>query len=246
MEAITELLALLQDKKKPSSVDDLEQLRQWLKELPLDDWACAFEEEIFSKKEQVKEKQEEVPKVEDAKPPAPKADTPPPVKIPPKSDCALIESTTADDPVLHEEWEKVRRNEDPQNWLLLGLNTAASPRGKAPLVDVVGRGTGGRAEMVPLLNENRIMFGGFKVRAIDERGGVTSDRAKFVFVQWVGEAVPAMAKARIAMQRSDFDKIFAGAHLTLQASDESELAQDSITAKLHANGGAHSPNRYEY
>lgn len=257
MEAyIPQLAALLHANKPPSGVSSQSELEEWIKPAGehIAAWIAANEEKIWAP-EPVKEPEpvpEEKPKVPPAAPPAaPPAPLAPVVPASPTSPApgGDFGSFEVNDPRLKDEWERVRANNDPQNWLLLGFEDATapgSPKGATRRVVIVGKGDGGMPHLVQRLDSKQVMFGGFRVRAIDERGGVVSDRAKFVFVQWVGEHLSAVTKAKVAMQRADFDKIFVGAHLTVQVSDVSDLTEEAMTQRLHANTGAHRPSRYEY
>uniref|UniRef100_A0A7S4GD49 ADF-H domain-containing protein n=1 Tax=Eutreptiella gymnastica TaxID=73025 RepID=A0A7S4GD49_9EUGL len=150
-----------------------------------------------------------------------------------------------DDDALVQEWWRVRDDKSPTNWVLLGIK-AGGARGAKTQVEVVGNGEGGLKEMVEHMDDTKVLFGGFRVVAIDDKTGVTSYRPKFVAIVWVGEKMPAMAKAKVTMQRADFAKIFQGAHLNLQVSDLGELTAETIESQLQANAGAHKPSRYEF
>ena len=78
-------------------------------------------------------------------------------------------------------WDKVMDAKDPLNWVLLGF-----PAGEKKKVEVVGSGTGGRAELVSNFKDDQVMYGGFVVYGVDDRGGVQSRRGKFCFVCYVG------------------------------------------------------------
>lgn len=58
-------------------------------------------------------------------------------------------------------------------------------------VVLIGKGTGGLAEMKEQLNDNQVYFGVLRVRAVDDHG---SKRAKFVFVTYVGAGVVSIIK----------------------------------------------------
>lgn len=62
--------------------------------------------------------------------------------------------------------------------------------------EVVGKGDGNLDEIKACLKDDRVQYGGFRVDGVDERGGVTSRRAKLIFFSFIGENVPVMKKAK--------------------------------------------------
>eukprot|EP01001_Neometanema_parovale_P009373 NODE_5617_length_926_cov_27.506849_g5394_i0.p1 GENE.NODE_5617_length_926_cov_27.506849_g5394_i0~~NODE_5617_length_926_cov_27.506849_g5394_i0.p1 ORF type:complete len:244 (+),score=64.97 NODE_5617_length_926_cov_27.506849_g5394_i0:62-793(+) len=243
MEAyIKELSGLLTAHAKPADVTDEDSLKAFLDKAPehLQAWAAANIDKVLEKKEEAKEA------------PAPAKPAPKPAAV--KTTADSSEKTTCGEavpinsPCLLEEWAKVRSDTDPQNWVIIGppVGNASPKSGGKLMVEVIARGEDGMKGLLEVLDDSRVMFGGFRVRAVDERGGVTSDRSKFVHIQWTGSSMSAMAKAKITMQRPEFEKIFSGAHLTMQVSDVADITEEVVSAKLHANAGAHKPQRYEY
>eukprot|EP00668_Euglena_longa_P029002 GGOE01036340.1.p1 GENE.GGOE01036340.1~~GGOE01036340.1.p1 ORF type:complete len:244 (-),score=65.86 GGOE01036340.1:237-911(-) len=222
-EHINQLKTLLASRRPPPGVSTLEELQQWLLTLPayLEEWSRQHEADLFH------------PEGHDRS------------VSPVDSGLVLGEVYLVDDPRLPLEWENVRRDASPINWVLLGLRVGGARTAKTE-VELVGRGEGGLRELIPHLDDTRVLFGGFRVTAIDDKTGVVSCRSKFVSIVWVGEKLGAMAKAKVTMQRADFAKIFHGAHLNLQISDPTEVTPEGIEAQLQSNAGAHKPSRYEF
>lgn len=71
-------------------------------------------------------------------------------------------------------------------------------------------------------------------------------RPKFVYVAWIGGSVGGLKKGRAGMDNKEFQPIFDGAHLFLQASDMESLSKEAITEKLQQNQGSHKPTGYEW
>ena len=71
-------------------------------------------------------------------------------------------------------------------------------------------------------------------------------RAKYVFVQYIGPGVKPLTRAKAGPARSHFESVLHGTHLSINITEEKELAADTLQKKLHSNCGAHQPNRYEF
>ena len=136
-------------------------------------------------------------------------------------------------------WASVANPKDAKNWVLLRFES------KKSLV-VAGSGTGGRAECIANLQEEEVMFGGFVVYGVDTRGGVTSQRAKFIHFAWVGSKVPIMHRSRASSMGSAVSGWFAGAHLSFRIDDRADLSEVEIMRKLINTGGAHKPKQYDF
>jgi hypothetical protein len=137
-------------------------------------------------------------------------------------------------------WSAVTNPKDPKNWVLLRFKSKK-------ILEIAGSGTGGRAECVANLIPNEVMFGGFVVYGVDQRGGVTSQRAKFIHFAWVGPKVPIMQRSRASSMGSDISDWFGGAHITLRVGPTTEeLDEQEITQKLINTGGAHKPKLYDF
>ena len=71
-------------------------------------------------------------------------------------------------------WARVMDDVAPITWVTLGYE------GKNKII-VKAEGEGGRSECLKSITDDKqILFGGFRLTAIDERSNVTSKRAKFV------------------------------------------------------------------
>jgi len=242
---VRHLRALLNERRLPPGVASPEALQEWFLQLPvcLSEWATLHETALFPPVHEHSPTSPNLFKVSPAFSPRGSRDASP--GVPSGEGAVLGQAYSVDDPCLQQEWEAVRRDAEPTNWVLLGLKGPGGAKTK-PEVELVGRGTGGLRELRPYLDDARVLFGGFRVTAIDDKTGVVSSRSKFVTVVWVGEKLGAMTKAKVTMQRADFARILHGAHLNLQVSDATELTPECIEGQLQANAGAHKPSRYEF
>ena len=137
-------------------------------------------------------------------------------------------------------WSAVTNPENKKNWVLLRFASKKT-------LEILGSGTGGRAECVANLRENEVLFGGFVVYGVDSRGGVTSKRAKFVHFAWVGPNVPIMQRSRASTNSQDVSDWFGGAHMSIRSGpDIDDLAEVEIVQRLLSSGGAHKPKLYDF
>lgn len=130
-------------------------------------------------------------------------------------------------------------------------------------------GSGGMPEFKSQLETegDSILWGGFKVLAVDDRGNTISRRAKFIFVKYLPSAAKSITKARAGPHKGPL-KMFINAHLDVEVSclmmlscllrrrlitffqmqieSVDQLTEEDLKTKLLAVGGAHAPNSYEF
>ena len=138
-------------------------------------------------------------------------------------------------------WGRIHDEKDPLSWMLVGYdgkNTSTAKLHKA--------GTGGLAEFKEQLEDDLVLFGGLRCKAVDDRGSVQSVRSKFIFVTFVGRNVKPVTRAQASTVRGAFEMMMPGAHVSVFVSSPSELSEADFAARLQACAGAHSPNRYEF
>ena len=139
-------------------------------------------------------------------------------------------------------WKKVLNEKDPTNWVILGFEK----EGSGKVAEVRGMGTGGHKEFIEnIANDKEVLYGGLVVYGVDQRGSVTSRRAKYIFVSWVGENVKVMRRARVSSQKAQFKKWFNPTHMDFQVSDTDLLTKEEIKRKMLLVGGAHKPKSYD-
>eukprot|EP00744_Colponema_vietnamica_P000853 GILI01001482.1.p1 GENE.GILI01001482.1~~GILI01001482.1.p1 ORF type:complete len:149 (+),score=36.96 GILI01001482.1:59-505(+) len=136
-------------------------------------------------------------------------------------------------------WEEVLDDNCPVNWCLFGYVDKNK-------ISLKGKGEGGYNELLANLEEDKVLYGGFRMLAVDDRGNTVSRRSKFVFVCWVGPNSPSLTRARVSQHKSTIENALRGTHVAFQFEDPSELSQDAVVAKLRACGGAHQPTSYEF
>eukprot|EP00759_Apiculatamorpha_spiralis_P008650 PhF_6_TR15605/c1_g1_i2/m.24199 len=137
-------------------------------------------------------------------------------------------------------WANVRDDSSSAHWVVV------SPTADFKSIDVVARGKGGLKEMLDVFEDNKVMYGGFRCRAVDDRGTLKSVRAKFILLCCVGGSVSMMAKAKSAGVKPLIDKAFEGIHASFNITAASDITPEMISSKLQDNTGAHKPSYYEY
>mmetsp|Transcript_10202 Transcript_10202/g.17818 ORF Transcript_10202/g.17818 Transcript_10202/m.17818 type:complete len:144 (-) Transcript_10202:75-506(-) len=88
------------------------------------------------------------------------------------------------DPQISEAWQKVRSDDDPTTWLLLGYESKNK-------LTVAEAGSGGPAELQEKLTDEKIFFGGLRTKA-----------GKFMAIMMSGEAAGGMARGRAAAHKN--------------------------------------------
>ncbi|XP_033646865.1 uncharacterized protein LOC117306369 [Asterias rubens] len=124
------------------------------------------------------------------------------------------------------------RSESSTNWLLAGYE-GGNP--KAPIV-TVGSGDNGLDEMKGFLESDKVLYG--LLRVTDLVDDITT--VKFVYITWVGDMVKPMTKAKVATRKGDCDQVFLPAHVTVYASESSDLIESEIINKVKSASGTKS------
>lgn len=115
---------------------------------------------------------------------------------------------------------------------------------KKPVVQ--GRGNGSVDEILAVLRDDAVQFGGFRVFAVDGRDGGEIKRPKLVSFVWTGPSVGIMTKVQAASSKNAIMKYFLGSHIGLHVFERHELSEDVVSVKLLASGGAHKPIRFDF
>lgn len=138
-------------------------------------------------------------------------------------------------------WNQVQNDKAEPNYLVIACEGRDEKSAK-----VVALANGDLKDFKEHFDDDQVMFGGFRMRAIDDRGSVLSIRTKFIFVSYIGRNVRPLLRANAGTLRSRFEQIINGCHVSIAATEQSDIDEADITAKLLASGGAHSPNNWDY
>ncbi|XP_025114512.1 uncharacterized protein LOC112576354 isoform X2 [Pomacea canaliculata] len=121
---------------------------------------------------------------------------------------------------------------NPVSWLVAGYKDN-NPKG--PIV-VVGSGEGGLGEVTSLLDPAVPMYAFYRVT--DKVDDITT--VKFVYIVWIGESTKPMTRAKISTHKGVAEQTFTPAHITIFASDLSDLSENIIMQKVRSASGSQS------
>jgi len=137
-------------------------------------------------------------------------------------------------------WNEVLDNDNKRTWVVMQYDD----KGKA--LSLKKSGEGGLSEFVAELEDDKVCWGAFRCWAVDDRGNVTCERAKFVFVQWMPTGASSMRKAKMGTHKGSVKEVLHSVHLDLQAEDKSAFDDEELVKALQAATGAHKPNGYRF
>ena len=92
----------------------------------------------------------------------------------------------------------------------------------------------------------KVLFGGFRVNAIDERTNVVSTRCKLLLVTFFGAGAKARVRSNAGMQRGNIAETCGGFHASLHWSADEMLTEAAVAETLLRAGGSHKPSRFEF
>ena len=138
-------------------------------------------------------------------------------------------------------WDEVKDDAKTEvDWMLCGYVTKKE-------IDVIGKGAGGRkACLAQIVSDKDIVFGGFRVTAIDARENVTSLRTKLVFFFYQAPKASMMDRAKSGSHKTTVEHVMHGSHIQMQIGALSELSEAEIVRKLRRSGGAHQPTGFDF
>ena len=139
-----------------------------------------------------------------------------------------------------EAWEELKDDKSDVTYVLVGYDDKKT-------IGLKSKGPGGRKACLALCaSDSDIVFGGFRVTAIDDRSNTTSRRTKFVFFHYQAPNAPMMAKAKAGSHRTECEHVMSGSHVQFQVDGLHELSEAEIVAKLRRCGGAHQPTGFDF
>jgi hypothetical protein len=175
-----------------------------------------------------------------AKPAAQPAPAPPPPPPPVPADPAPA-PVTPEVLTIAQAWERVHDDKSPVNYVLVTFD------GKdTKTASLLAYGTGDLSDFKDKFEDDKPIYAGFRLRAIDDRGSVMSVRAKIIFVSFIGKNVKPTVRAQAGAVKGEFERILAGTHLPVHFSDINELTEEDLVQRLQSSAGAHKPNRYDF
>jgi hypothetical protein len=91
-----------------------------------------------------------------------------------------------------------------------------------------------------------LVFGGFRVIGVDDRGNTVSRRSKYAKFFLSSEGAPVMVKAKAGRHKTDVFAAMRSSHVEFNVTNAEDLTESEVIAKLRACGGAHQPTSYEF
>lgn len=134
-------------------------------------------------------------------------------------------------PELAEYLARVRSDTDALTWAVF-----AYKEGPGNALELAGSGEGGLDEFRAAFDEGRRMYG--MCRLLDYYDG--HQTVKFVFVVWAGARVGVIKKARMATHKGSIQVLMGQAHLTIDASEAADLADDVVMTRITDASGSGS------
>jgi hypothetical protein len=138
-------------------------------------------------------------------------------------------------------WDQVRDDRSQMHWVAF----RASDDLKS--VELAGTGTSGFDEFLKTFEgAETAMWGGMRVRAVDDRGTIKSVRAKFIRLSLLPDTMPVLRRAKAGQLKAQVDAALPGTHASFDISKPTELTRAVVTKQLQATCGAHQPSYYDF
>jgi len=155
----------------------------------------------------------------------------------PKTNVETSSIKFTDEQSVRDAIKEVRKdNIDPRtDWCLVGYEG-----GKGNTLTLLGKGAGGLNDVLPLLNDKIVAYGLLRrTERIDQ-----TDAVKFVFIEWIGENIDRMHKARLSTYSGSVNSLFHPWHVDLrQVSHLDDLTEEKINTRVQENSGTKSKVR---
>ncbi|KAI9304527.1 hypothetical protein BJ944DRAFT_181551 [Cunninghamella echinulata] len=139
-------------------------------------------------------------------------------------------SLLVNDPAIIELYEDVRNDKTETNWAFFDFAS-----GKPDRLQVSGSGTGGLEEFKNHLKSDVAGWGYVRLNLSNDDYSV---RIKFILVNWCGESVGIMRKAKLSIQIADVKNVIRSFHIEVPASSLTDLNENDIINELRRAGGA--------
>jgi len=138
--------------------------------------------------------------------------------------------TIKDEADLRAAIQDVRSDASSTNWAAATYDGANSST-----VVLLGKGSGGVEELISHLRDDIVAYG--LVRIVEEFD--LSQNVRFVFVNWVGENINRMFRAKLGTHSGAVKEIFSPYHVDLHPTNKSEISADILSEKVrHSMGTA--------
>lgn len=126
----------------------------------------------------------------------------------------------------------VRNDATSLNWVLAGYRDN-NPKGP---ICLVGSGDGDLSELTKTLTQDMPMYGLYRVT--DKVDDIIT--VKFVYIVWLPDKTKPMTRAKISTHKGVAEETFTPAHVTVLASDLSDLSENVVMNKVKSASGTMS------
>lgn len=125
------------------------------------------------------------------------------------------------------------RSTSTTNWALFGY----VDNNQYDTVKLIATGTGGGTELSNYLNDNIVAYG--LIRVEDNIDGRVNTQ-RYVYINWIGDGVPAMKKAKIGTNKASVTEIVGHYNMEITADTKSEITAEAIQDKVYSTTGSKS------
>jgi len=130
--------------------------------------------------------------------------------------------------------QDVRKDSSDTNWVLASYDAPNSNN-----VILLGSGSGGAEELVSHLRDDIVAYG--LVRQNEKFDD--SQRVMFAFINWTGENIHRMLRARLGTHSGTIKDIFSPYHVSINAEKSEEISAQIITTSIRETMGTASKVR---
>ncbi|EGG20696.1 putative actin binding protein [Cavenderia fasciculata] len=136
-----------------------------------------------------------------------------------------------DEPAIRAALKEFRADNSGINWVLFGYEG-----GNSNTIVLLGSGSGGPTELISHLDDSTVGYG--LVRVVEKIDN--SNTVKFAFIQWTGDNIPRMLRARLGTHSGVVKQLVTPYHVDIKASSKSEISEDIIVDTITKNSGTQS------
>ncbi|KAK5578244.1 hypothetical protein RB653_003197 [Dictyostelium firmibasis] len=124
-----------------------------------------------------------------------------------------------DEPTIREALKEFRSDENDIDWVLFGYEG-----GNSNTIILLGKGNGGVNELISNLNDNLVAYG--LVRIVEKIDN--SDTIKFAYINWIGEDIPRMLRARLGTHTGFVNQLVTPYHVDIKCTVKSEISKEIV------------------
>ncbi|EGC39068.1 hypothetical protein DICPUDRAFT_91304, partial [Dictyostelium purpureum] len=136
-----------------------------------------------------------------------------------------------DEAAIREALKEFRSDDSEVDWVLFGYEG-----GNSNTVVLIGKGSNGPSELIEQLQDNMVGYG--LVRIVEKIDN--SNTVKFAYVNWVGEEIPRMLRARLGTHTNFIKQLVQPYHVDIKCTTKSEISEKIIVDTVAKASGTAS------